>query len=352
MEHYFKGMPPAPKLLAAWQKALAGQSRGILQSSHLTRKERETLQNAGHLEPIMRGWYQLREDPGTDVPEPDLAAFLPQYLEKRLGSHWCLSAASSLAVRCRGGALPAHVVVQSSFGSTTVHTFGDGTRLTVYQDENQLPTRLETIGGLRVMSPDNILARLTAAQWDQSLGMVDQILGQISSWEGFVWFCLKEGRNQALYRLLKRLQDLGRNQEAGIVAAGLKAAGLQVQSLEAPGEAAGQEAETPSPGSHHAGRPQRGSGCFPRGPGSTVGGRSHIGGMLEPVVRPDTGVVPAAQQPCGESPAPSLLHRERPARRCPASPAAVWIRCPLGGHRGPFHGARESSRGLRVAPSG
>lgn len=243
MEPQFKGMPPVPHLRTAWQKAQEFQRNGILQSSHLTRKQRETLVRTGHLRSVMRGWYQLRENPQLEDAGPDLASFLPLYLEQRLGNQWCLSAASSLAVRCGEDPLPSQVVVQALYGSTTVHTFADGTRLTVYREENHLPTRLEMIRGLRVMAPETILARLTASQWDASLPLVDKLLDEVTGWESLVWHCLGEGRHQALVRLLDRFHTLGRLSEAETVAQGLAAAGLSVPDL--PRTAQDPKTETP-----------------------------------------------------------------------------------------------------------
>lgn len=223
-------LPPSP-LAEAKLSAFRQQRNGIIQSQHLSRRHREILLNSGNLRRIMRGWYHLRDDTAaTSGPGLPLIAFLPLYLEHRLGTHWCLSAASSLAVLQKEPALPEHLVVLAPHGSTTIHNFPDGQKLTIYREENNLPTRLEMHRGLRIMAPESILARLTSSQWQRMSGQVDGLLPLVASWEGFVWQCLNEGRHQALHRLVDRLLGAGMASAAACVAQGLRAAGMALPS--------------------------------------------------------------------------------------------------------------------------
>ncbi len=201
--------PTSPTLKKAWQELHQVAPNGILNSKKLTRRQRERLSTAGYLDPIMRGWYRLKS-PSEQTHIPGfILDFLPIYLEERLGSRWCLSAESSLVVRMNPQTNPGRLVVMAEIGSTTVHTFDCGLRLTIYQDEQQLPPRMETLNGFRVMSLDTILGRMTNTQWNRQKNLVDQVLTKVPNLETMVWQWLSEERYQSAIRLGVRLGELG-----------------------------------------------------------------------------------------------------------------------------------------------
>jgi len=212
MPHQPNDLPTSPTLRKAWQDLHEAAPKGILNSRKMTRRQRERLTTAGYLEPIMRGWYRLKSPGDTEPSESPILDFLPIYLDDRLGSRWCLSAESSLVIRMAPQSDPRRMVVMAEIGSTTVHTFDSGLRLTIYQDDQQLPTRMEILNGFRVMPVDTILGRMTNSQWTRQLHLVDQILSSTRNFETMVWQWLSEERYQAVTRLGARLGELGLTQ--------------------------------------------------------------------------------------------------------------------------------------------
>lgn len=231
MQNQPNELPVSPALKKAWLDLHEAAPKGILNSKKMTRRQRERLTTAGYLEPIMRGWYRLKS-PGaqTSSPAPTLE-FLPVYLENRLGSRWCLSAESSLVIRMAPLKEPGRLVVMAETGSTTVHTFESGLRLTIYQDDQQLPTRMETLAGFRIMPMDTILGRMTNSQWMRQLHLVDEALRTTNNFETMVWQWLSEERYQATSRLGIRLGELGLTAEHAMVRKCLIEEGLAIPAI-------------------------------------------------------------------------------------------------------------------------
>ena len=234
MQNQNQNSPSHPALRKTWEDLQSSSRSGILSSAQMTRLQRERLTKAGFLDPVMRGWYRLVPNEPNSASIAPILDFLPIYLDDRLGDRWCLSAESSLLVRFAPGTNPGRLVVMADFGSTTVHTFDDGFRLTIYQDDQQLPTRLENRNGFRVMPLEMILARLTLAQWERHLPLVDKAIIKISNWEALTWQLLSEERYQSTTRLALRLKELGMTKPAATVLQGLQAAGISPSNPESP----------------------------------------------------------------------------------------------------------------------
>ncbi len=221
--------PSHPALRKSWDKLHLASRDGILSSSQMTRLQRERLTAAGFLTPVMRGWYRLKTASRTPEAQPNILNFLPVYLEDRLGDRWCLSAESSLIAKYAPAQHQNRLVVLSDVSSTTVHTFDCGFRLTIYQDDQQLPTRMDQLEGWQVMPVDMILARLTQAQWQRQLHLVAQILPSIEEWDSITWQMLSEERYQSTTRLAERLLETNNIQAAKVVINGLKSAGISIE---------------------------------------------------------------------------------------------------------------------------
>ncbi len=234
MQHQNPNTPTHPALRKTWERLLSTSKSGILSSRQMTRLQRERLTKAGFLDPLMRGWYRLTPKAPHSAHKSSILDFLPIYLDDRLGDRWCLSAESSLVARFAPDSKPGRMVVMADLGSTTVHTFDDGFRLTIYQDDQQLPTRLENRNGFRTMPLEMILARLTLAQWQRQIPLVDMALAKVSNWEGLVWQLLSEERYQSTTRLAIRLKELGLNKPAETVLKGMKTAGISLPTTTKP----------------------------------------------------------------------------------------------------------------------
>lgn len=221
----------SPTLKNAWKELQQIAPKGILNSKQMTRRQRERLSTAGYLDPIMRGWYRLKTPSETNPTTDFIMEFLPVYLEERLGARWCLSAESSLIIATDPHHNPGRLVVMAEIGSTTVHTFENGLRLTIYQDTQQLPTRMETTIGFRIMPLDTVLGRMTNTQWTRQRHLVDQVLPTVAHWEPIIWQWLSEERYQSVTRLGVRLAELGLKTESDLVQQCLQEEGLNLPTV-------------------------------------------------------------------------------------------------------------------------
>jgi len=138
---------------------------GIVRSADMARPDRERLQRAGWLQPIMKGWYLfgLSADGG-----PGSAAlwyghfwdFVRCYLTDRFGKAYCLSAECSLDLHTGATAIPRQVVAMTAPGGANTLTLLHDTSLMVYPDPGNLPPEPVLFNGLQVMPLPLALCRV------------------------------------------------------------------------------------------------------------------------------------------------------------------------------------------------
>jgi hypothetical protein len=226
------------RLQSAWLRARAASHRSILNSAAISRGDRELLTRANRIRRLMKGWYTLEigipsSNPphGMDgIPTPVFFDFLGVYLEDRLGSRWCLSAESSLQFRMNVESIPDRIIALTEYGSTTHHRFEGLTELTVYRDPDRFPPHSTTWAGLRLMSPEDALARIKPSALERDSLLIKKALPLIRQWENYAEVLAQEGRHTAAIRLHQELVTAGFSDQAGRFQQALIATGLLVTS--------------------------------------------------------------------------------------------------------------------------
>jgi hypothetical protein len=209
MSDYFK----SENLANALNRARTTAIRGIVESGSLTRQDREILQRTGHISPIMRGWYHFSNDPhprDTRISPEDFFRFLAIYLDTRLGEKWCFSAETSLELLLFPEKIPPRMVVTAMYSSTTVKTFPQITKLTIYEDAEAYHPGYEQKQGLRLLPLEMALSRLPRKIWHHNPDLIAAALKSLTSTEDITWRLLQEGRQQAAGRLAGALHQAGR----------------------------------------------------------------------------------------------------------------------------------------------
>ena len=148
-------------------------SRGsdILQTSEMTRADRELLLRTHWLHEIMRGWYMLVR---PDISKGDSGAwyanfweFLRIYLTARFGDKYCLSAESSLEIHVGTTIIPRQIVVIVPRGGSKTYTLPYDTSILIYEDKKNFPEQRENIEGLQVMPIAYALCKMPATYFQK-----------------------------------------------------------------------------------------------------------------------------------------------------------------------------------------
>ncbi len=142
---------------ALFRARVAADTRGaqIIQTTEVSRADREILLATGWLQEIIRGWYMLVR---PDVATGDTAAwytnfwdFARIYLEHRFGKDYCMSAESSLDLHVDNPIVPKQVIVIVKQG-TGLRTLKHDTSLMIYADPNNFPAEITQKNGINMMS--------------------------------------------------------------------------------------------------------------------------------------------------------------------------------------------------------
>src|SRR3990167_8383881 len=129
----------------------------IVMGRDMRRADRELLMQSGWLLRIVQGWYLLTR---PDIHPGDSASwyanfwdFLRIYLQERFGTHYCLSAETSLELHIGSTLAPKQVIVIVKEGGT-IQRLPFGTSVLIYADAKNLPpqTQKEALRELQVMS--------------------------------------------------------------------------------------------------------------------------------------------------------------------------------------------------------
>jgi hypothetical protein len=162
-------MPISTIIAAALSRAraVADAKHGqIIQSTELSRADREILISTGWLQEIIRGWYMLVR---PDIVSGDTAAwyanfwdFARVYLYHRFGNDYCLSAESSLDLHTENPTIPRQVIVIAKLG-TGLRSLMHDTSLMIYSDPKNFPTEITQKQGINVMKLEYALCKASPA---------------------------------------------------------------------------------------------------------------------------------------------------------------------------------------------
>ncbi len=221
------------KLLAdSLARAKSAAKKDILQSSEISRTDRERLLRHSYLKEIVKGWYLLTL---PHVKEGESTAwyasfwkFLEVYLTSRFGNQYCLSAESSLEVHLGSNIIPDQVVVITERGGQSVLNLPHNTSLLMYADKNKLPKQVSTVDGLIVMSLPLCLCRIKPVFFEQCPRNAEIALRLVRSGLELSRALVEGGYKSAAERLIGAYQFLNDKEKAQMILDNMKAAGFRI----------------------------------------------------------------------------------------------------------------------------
>lgn len=204
---------------------------GIIQSSDLSRGDREKLARAGLLKEIIKGWYVIvdptKVDGETTLWYATYWNFVRIYLKKRLGDEYCLSAECSLDVWSESDYILPQLVVVTSKSSTSIVNLPFNTSILIYYDKNFSEEVVYHLG-LRVMPLEVALVRATPSYYEQASLNVELLLRQVSIGK-ITKEILKREAVAVAGRIIFLYRSYGLDKEAQEIVGNMEAAGFAVK---------------------------------------------------------------------------------------------------------------------------
>jgi len=227
---------PAQKLLANALKALKKiqQSEGmVLQSSRLTRPQRESLLAAGFIQPIINGWYMSSspgDSPGDSTPWlASMKAFIAAYCNARFGDQWCVSAELSLQLQAGSTWMPRQMVVHAPKASNSVLELPQAYSLLAYQSKD-FPdaSGMDVDEGLRKMSLVESLVRVSPTFFQKNPLDAQVALQSLSDVSDLSRRLLSGRHSTVAGRLAGAFKAVGKDQLADDILSVMRSAGYKV----------------------------------------------------------------------------------------------------------------------------
>ncbi len=164
-------MATARERLASSLEVLARlqrDGRRVFRTTELTRVHRERLVANGFLRRVTNGWLisaNPAAPPGDSTPWYSVFwEFCARYFERRFGKRWWLSAEQSALLLGGNTAIPGQVVVHAPEAGNNRIELPFGTALFDVRDRREPePGNIEERDGLRLLTPENALVRVSAA---------------------------------------------------------------------------------------------------------------------------------------------------------------------------------------------
>src|SRR5260370_2173583 len=149
-------------------KELQKDGRRVLQSSELSRTDRERLLKQGFLREVIKGWLVSAspDAKGSDTTPwyASLWEFCARYCEERFGKDWHLSPEQSLLLHAEHTVIPAQAVVYSPKGPNNTVELLFGTSLYDLKQKDMPPAAdLTEKDDLRLYTPAAALLRVPDA---------------------------------------------------------------------------------------------------------------------------------------------------------------------------------------------
>lgn len=226
---------PQNKLADALERATESARKGVVQSAALRRTDRELLLQGGYLQEIFKGWYFLGR-PGFQPGESTawyatFWDFLAVYLAERFGDDYCLSAVASLDVHIGTNLIPRQVVAITAHGGKTLLNLPHGTSLLVYADAENIPNKVETVNGLRVMPLPLALCRAPLSFFQSRPTDAELALRSVQDVQALVRIILETNSATLAGRFVAAYEFLGDTKQAQEIAETVRrVAGLAFKS--------------------------------------------------------------------------------------------------------------------------
>lgn len=159
------------KLIADSLQRVQQQSHeGIVQSSAISRVDRERLLRAGWLQPVIRGWYILAMEPSTSSVNSDQGIsvlwfghfweFVRIYLEQRFKDEYCLSSEISLDLHTGATVIQAQIIIMVKEATSSQLALPHDTSMLIYPEISNYPNEIVKVKKLNVMSLAQALCRV------------------------------------------------------------------------------------------------------------------------------------------------------------------------------------------------
>lgn len=202
----------------------------IVHSSNLSRIDRERLLKAGWLTQVIRGWYILGH-PGDQGQSTRWFAsywdFIKQYLNKRFGADYCLSAEASLDFHLDQNAVPPQLVVMIAKGGGNRLELLHQTSLFMYET-TELPSDRETRLGVQTLPLAAALCRSSPALFSHQPIKAEIALRMVDPTD-LVRILLKGGHTSIAGRLIGAYRFLGDDSTVRLIENSMANAGYQVR---------------------------------------------------------------------------------------------------------------------------
>jgi len=205
----------------------------IIQSTLISRPDRELLLATGWLQEIIRGWYMLVR---PDVATGDTAAwyanfwdFVSVYLKHRYVSNYCLSADSSLDIHVENPAVPKQVIVIVDRGAGLRSLMYD-TSLMMYEDAKNFPKEIVKKHGINVMSLPYALCKAAPSYFQNHPRDAELALRSIRTPDEITRLIIRYNLKTAASRMLGAYQFLGDDQMVAAIKNDLLTAGILVST--------------------------------------------------------------------------------------------------------------------------
>lgn len=207
--------------------------KGVVRSADISRSDRERLRRAGFLMDIVKGWYLLVR-PGVNTGEStawyaSFWNFLDAYFSERFGNDYCLSAAASLELHIDTTNIPRQVVAITARGGKTLLNLPHDTSVLVYQDAKAIPSDVDVLGGVRVMSLHTALCRLPPAYYRSNPVNAELALRSLKDTGKLIRIVLEENAPSLAGRFAGAYAFLGDAAKAREITSAAKSAGLTVK---------------------------------------------------------------------------------------------------------------------------
>lgn len=209
--------------------------RGIVRSSDMERPDRERLQRAGWLQPIIKGWYLLGlsadAGPGsTTLWYGHFWDFVRCYMTDRFDQHYCLSAECSLDLHTGATTIPRQVVAMTAASGANTLTLLHDTSLLIYPDPGNMPSEPVLLNGLRIMALPLALCRATPRYFEASPMNVELALRMVEP-SALSRILLQGAHTRAASRLMGAYQFIDEPKRAERIKADMAAAGYRISPV-------------------------------------------------------------------------------------------------------------------------
>lgn len=246
---------PNEKLASALKalKTLQDQGHQAFHGTEFSRSDREALQRAGFLKPVIRGWYIPAR---PDEVEGDTTAwyismreFVASYSQKRFGDHWHVNPEQSILLRSGDRTVPKQIQIWATEGTNQTVPLLHGCSIFIYSQPKLLASSAVTdCGGLRLAELPAALVAVSPTLFVQNPMAAQIALTSLLDASDILRILLAGSHTVIAGRLAGALRAVGRPSLADEILGAMRGAGYVVNEA--------NPFERPLPAALPGGRPE------------------------------------------------------------------------------------------------